>query len=150
MQSLEYSASGQQTINVWPEITASLVGNPSASFTLEYVQDYDQSSGSLDLTLLNTPNRVDPRLQLRLSKSQLPQYTGNYTITIKEGLAQRRVWSATDVLWTNADFEWSDTTPVAGFTTLDTDRAWISGSDVPAFTQYVSPDENGQYSTYNG
>jgi len=150
MQSLQYSSSGFEYINVWPETTSSLAGNVSASFELTYVQDYDQSSGSLDLTLLNTPNRVDPRLQFRLNKSTLPQYTGNYTITIKEGLTARRTWSATNVQWDAASFEWSDTTPIAGFTALDTDRAWISGSDVPAFIQYLSPYEDGQYSTYNG
>lgn len=150
MQSLEYATSGEQTINVWPEITASLVGNPSASYELHYVQDYDQSSGSLNLTLLNTPSRVDPRLQFRLPKNALPQYTGNYTIEIKEGLGTGRIWSDTATQWSSADFRWSDTTPQDNLTTIDTDRAWISGSDVPSFTQYVSPDEIGAYSTYNG
>lgn len=149
MQSLEYATSGQQTINVWPETTSSLAGNVSASFQLDYSQDYDQSSGSLVLTLLNTPNRVDPRLQFRLNKSNLPQYTGNYTITIKEGLRIGRVWSESNILFSSASFTWGSQTS-GSLTTLDTDRAWISGSDVPAFTQYVSPDETGAYSTYNG
>jgi hypothetical protein len=149
MQSLEYGT-GFQYINVWPDTTSSLAGNVSASFSLDYVQDYDKSSGSLDLTLQNTPNRVDPRLQFRLDRSTLPIYTGNYTITIKEGLVDRRTWSLTNLLWTGANFKWSDTDPVSITTTLDTDRAWISGSNVPSFKQYESPNEIGQYTTYNG
>lgn len=150
MQNLEYSATGFKYISVYPEYTASYVGNASASYTLDYVQDYDQSSGSLDLTLLNTPNKVDPRLTFRLSKSQIPSASGFYTIQIKEGLADRRTWGSTNVKWSAADFEWSDTSPVAGDTILDTDRAWVSGSDVPAFTQYESPYETGTYTTYHG
>ena len=33
---------------------------------------------------------------------------------------------------------------------LTTTRAFISGSDVPVFTQYESPNENGTYITYLG
>jgi hypothetical protein len=30
------------------------------------------------------------------------------------------------------------------------DRAFISGSNEDSITQYVSPNENGTYTTYNG
>ena len=150
MQSLEYKGSGFSYISVYPEVTSSLASNPSASFKLNYAQDYDQSSGSLDLPLINTPNRVNPRLTFRLTNETIPSASGFYTIEIEEGLVQRRTWSATDTKWSLANFEWSDTTPISGFTILDNDRAWISGSDNPAFTQYTSPQENGQYITYHG
>lgn len=149
MQSLQYGT-GTEYINIWPEVTSSYFSNPSGSFRLNYTQDYDQSSGSVILTLLNTPNRVDPRLEFSLDKSTLPTYTGNYTITITEGLVERKKWGTTNTKFSLASWKWSDTGPQTGINTLDTDRAWISGSDVPSFTQYVSPDETGAYSTYNG
>lgn len=149
MQSLQYGT-GFEYINVWPESTSSYFDNPSGSFTLDYVQDYDQSSGSLTLTLQNTPNRVDPRLQFRLDRSTLPTYTGNYTITVREALVDRRKWGTTNVKFGEASWTWSDVSASADFRTLDTDRAWISGSDVPSFTQYTSSYENGQYITYHG
>lgn len=150
MQNLKYSGSGFSYLSVYPDVTASLFTNPSASYGLNFVQDYDQSSGSLDLTLQNTPDRVDPRLTFRLTNSTIPSSSGFYTIQFTEGLAQRRTWSATTTKWNAASFTWSDTTPIAGETILDTDRAWVSGSDFPAFTQYESPSENGQYNTYHG
>lgn len=149
MQSLQYGT-GTQYINIWPEATSSYFSNPSGSFKLNYTQDYDQSSGSVSLTLLNTPSRVDPRLEFSLDKSTLPTYTGNYTITITEGLVERKIWGSTSTQYSLASWKWSDTGPQTGINTLDTDRAWVSGSDVPSFKQYVSPDEIGAYSTYNG
>lgn len=149
MQSLQYGT-GTEYINVWPEITSSYVGNPSGSYFLNYIQDYDQSSGSVNLTLTNTPSRVDPRLQFSLNKSTLPQYTGNYTITVTEGIVGSVTWGSATVKFGQADWKWGDTNPTTRLRTLDTDRAWVSGSDVPSFTQYISPDEDGQYSTYHG
>ena len=149
MQSLEYRT-GTEYINVIPDITASYVGNPSGSFFLNYVQDYDQSSGSLNLALQNIPNRIDPRLKFTLDKSTLPIYTGYYSITVTEALVERKKWGNTDVKFSLANWLWSDAGPQTSINTLDTDRAWISGSDVPSFTQYISNDEDGQYQTYHG
>ena len=149
MQSLQYGT-GTEYINVWPEITSSYVDNPSGSYFLNYIQDYDQSSGSVNLTLTNTPSRVDPRLQFSLDKSTLPTYTGNYTITITESLVARAKWGTTNIKFSLANFKWSDAGPKTSTNTLDNDRAWVSGSDVPSFTQYISPNEDGQYSTYHG
>ena len=149
MQSLEYGT-GTEYINVIPDITASYVGNPSGSFFLNYVQDYDQSSGSLNLALQNIPNRIDPRLKFTLDKSALPIYTGYYSITVTEALVERKKWGNTNVKFSLANWLWSDSSPETGINTLDNDRAWVSGSDVPSFTQYISPNEDGQYSTYHG
>jgi len=46
--------------------------------------------------------------------------------------------------------KWSDSTFIGTYTSLDEDRAWVSGSDVPSFTQYTSPDETGAYNIYHG
>ena len=152
MQSLQYAISGSQTIAVWPDTPASSATN---SFRMLLSSDYDQSSTTVDLTLQNTPTRVVPRLVFSLNKAQLPSYTGNYTITIQEAPStqvKNFIWGQTDVTWKQIQAKWSDATftGAGDFVSLDEDRAWISGSDVPSYTQYLSPDETGAYSTYHG
>jgi len=152
MQSLQYGSSGTQTIAVWPEVTSSLASNPSASFDMTLSSDYSKAETTVELTLLNTPTSVTPRLVFSLNKAQLPAYTGNYTITIREQLDVPAIWGQIATFWTDYDKIWSSAVAPGGTTsnTLDTDRAWISGSDVPTFSQYTSPDETGAYSIYQG
>lgn len=150
MQSLQYATTGSQTIAVWPDITSSFSGNPSASFDMVLVNDYGEQSTTVDLTLQNIPTSVTPRLVFSLNKSQLPPYTGNYTITVRESLGSALIWGLTNVTWGDIQAKWSDSTFGGTPVELDTDRAWISGSDVPSFTQYTSPDETGAYSIYHG
>lgn len=152
MQSLEYGSTGTQTIAVWPDTTSSLSSNPSASFDMVLSSDYSKAETTVNLTLINTPTSVTPRLVFSLNKAQLPAYTGNYTITIREQLDIPAIWNQISTAWTNYDNLWSSAVAPGqtGATTLDTDRAWVSGSDVPTFSQYTSPDETGAYSIYNG
>ena len=150
MQSLQYASSGTQTIAVWPDVTSSLAGNPSASFDMVLVNDFGQQSTTVDLTLQNTPTSVTPRLVFSLNKAQLPPYTGNYTIKIREGLGSALIWGQANITWGNIQAQWNDSSFVSTPVELDIDRAWISGSDVPSFIQYTSPDETGAYSIYHG
>lgn len=150
MQSLQYSISGSQTIAVWPDVTASFAGNPSASYEMVATNDYGQQSTRVDLYIQNTPTRVVPRLVFSLNKAQLPSYTGNYTIQIKEGLGDALIWGQANATWGEIQAKWSATNYVGSLSTLDEDRAWISGSDVPSYTQYSSPNETGAYSIYQG
>lgn len=150
MQSLQYASSGSQTIAVWPDVTSSYASNPSASFDMVLVNDYSKAQRTVDLTLINTPTSVTPRLVFSLNRAQLPSYTGNYTITIQERLAENLIWGQADITWTDIQAKWSDATFGGLPVDLDTDRAWVSGSDVPTFTQYSSPDETGAYTIYNG
>jgi len=173
MQSLQYATTGSQTIAVWPDTPASSSTSP---FRMVLSSDYDRSSTVVDLTLQNTPTSVLPRLVFSFNKAQLPSYTGNYTLTLQEAERFREldlIWGETEMTWTNIQAKWSDPTYIkGGFTeVLDIDRAWISGSDVPSFTQYttsssdtiyesgsivppptqyLSPDETGSYITYHG
>lgn len=152
MQSLQYAPSGSQTIAVWPDTEASSVTN---SFRMVLSSDYSKASTTVDLTLQNTPTRVIPRLVFSLNKSELPSYTGNYTITIQEAPAtevKNFIWGQTDSSWSGIQARWSDQTYTGAgtYVDIDEDRAWVSGSDVPSFTQYTSPDETGAYSIYQG
>ena len=151
MINLFYSSSGTGTIAVYPDVTASSypINTDSSSFSLEVVQEYDRSSGSLDLTLINVPNKFSPRLVFNYSRNQVPQYSGQYTAYIKEGTSTRPVWGSTSTLWADADWKWGSTSVISNQSVIDTDRVWISGSDFTSPTQYVSPDENGTYTTYH-
>ena len=125
MQSLQYASSGTSTIAVWPEVTSSLASNPSASFDMVMSDDYSKAETTVSLTLLNTPTSVTPRLVFSLNRSELPSYSGNYTITIREQLDVPAIWGQISVKWQDYDNLWSS--PLApgqaGATTLDTARS---------------------------
>ena len=150
MQTLLYNSTGTQTIAVWPDVTSSLASNPSASFDMVLSNDYSKAQTTVELDLLNIPTSVLPRLVFSLNRSQLPSYTGNYTITIREREGIAAKWGEISLAWTDYDALWSSPTLAGAATELDIDRAWVSGSDVPTFTQYSSPDETGAYYIYNG
>jgi hypothetical protein len=151
MQSLQYATTGSQTIAVWPDNDPSFSNLSSASYDMVLVNDLGQQSTTVGLTLQNTPTSVTPRLVFSLNRSQLPSYTGNYTISILERVGtDELIWGNVDQTWGEIQAKWSDKTYGGLPQTLDIDRAWVSGSDVPTFTQYSSPDENGAYNIYHG
>ena len=158
------------TISIYPESGSLYFDSPSGSFEIQLTQDYDQSVTTLVATLLNTPTQFSPRLTLQVASNQIPDYTGLYSLVLKEYINQQLKWSEVNTLWSTTHQKWSDVTFKTGLRNLDTDRAFVSGSDVPtfiqyttssteyiyesgsvvpAYTQYVSPDENGAYITYN-
>lgn len=151
MIQLYYQTGSTQSIAIWPESSSIYFNNASGSFSLSYVQDLDRSSGSIDLTLLNTPTSITPRLVFRLNNNEVPQYGGFYTVTLKEELTEPvRKWGTESDQWFAADYKWSSNIDVLVTRNLDVDRAWVSGSDTPEFTSYASADENGAYTTYHG
>ena len=99
MQSLQYATTGTQTIAVWPDNDPSFSLISSASYDMVLVNDLGQQITTVDLTLQNTPTSVTPRLVFSLNKTQLPSYTGNYTITIREGLQEDLIWGQVDMNW---------------------------------------------------
>ena len=169
MLNFEYSGSGVTTKAIWPEVTSSYANNPSASYVLTLSQEYDRSETQLTGTLLNTPTSLTPRLILQFNRADIPQYTGQYNAELVEGIAVRYKWGTTNIKWSDADWIWSSQLQLSGSILLDTDRAWVSGSDIDPITQYylssseaiydsgssypaveyVSADEDGTYNTYH-
>jgi len=158
------------TISVYPESGSLYFDNPNGNFEIQLTQDYDQSVTTLTPTLLNTPTQFSPRLTLQVTTNQVPSYTGLYSLILKEYLAEQLTWSEAHTIWADTHRIWSQKDAITGERTLDTDRAFVSGSDVPTFIQYttssqeyiygsgslipttiqyVSPDETGAYITYN-
>ena len=137
------------TISIYPESGSIYYSSPSGSFSLELTQDYDQNVTEVSATLINTPTEFNPRLTLQISSSAIPSYSGLYTVKVNEYVALRPKWGNTHTKWFDAHWQWSQTQAVGNKRILDTDRAFVSGSDTPVFTQYASPDETGAYITYN-
>ena len=110
-------------------------------------QDYDRS-GSEFLANITSDSNVTPWVIAEFNGALLPNATGLYTYEIYEiASGSSLIWNTTNTQWQLTNALWNAGTAASK---LVTTRAWVSGSDVPVFTQYESPDENGTYITYLG
>lgn len=135
---------------VYLDTTSSYSTNPSGSFFLQFVQDYDlTTSGSLDITLINKPNRNNPMFVFRTDFTGFPSASGQYTITVQEALRQDLKWSEANYQFGSIHRKWSE-----GFITsskdLATERAFFVGGDNPSYDRYLSPNETAAYTVYDG
>ena len=119
---------------------------------LVYSQSYDRSNGKFDLVTYSAPNQYRNWLVITNSGSLVPIPSGQYNIEIfTSALSPIATWGGTDQVWATTDQVWETFNGelVLG-DLIYSDRAFISGSNEVSITQYVSPDENGTYTTYNG
>ena len=117
-----------------------------------YSQSYDNSNGRFDLTTISSPNRYRNWLVIRNTGASLPIPSGQYTVKIYRATQTTNpTWEGTDQVWATTDEVWSTfgEGSVIGDPIYE-DRAYISGSNETFITQYVSPNEIGTYTTYNG
>ena len=96
-------------VAVYPDSSSLYATASNGRFELDWVSDYDKTSGSIDnIIAVNTPTVTDPRLVLQISSSDVPLYTGNYTVTLQEYISVPALtWIQADVTFGAADFEWS-------------------------------------------
>ena len=123
---------------------------PSGSnVILSFTQSYSNTvTGSFTASVISIPQDT-PYIIANFSGSVLPSASGQYNFDIFEAIAaQSLVWNTTNIQWQLANVSW-DGAPTKG-DLISQERAIISGSDVPVFTQYESPNENGAYITYLG
>ena len=131
------------TLAIYLNTTESL-----ADLALVYSQSYDLSNGIIEFEVDNTKGQY--RIGT-VTGSAVPSPSGQYNIDIYEGDQVDAVWNQVAVAWDAYDEVWS----TAGYiqptgSLLRTIRAWVSGSNDVAFTEYESPNELGTYTTYNG
>jgi len=139
------------TVTLYPESASAYASSTSSVYTFSVTQSINQNTGSFTGTLINTPSTLNPRLAFNVSASVLPNYSGQYQITLSEALTGgEQTWGAYAKQWILADVKWSEVFGLTGSRTIDRDRAWISGSDTPSFDDYISSNEQGYYTTYNG
>jgi len=133
------------TVAFYPEVvtSASLVYFSGS-------QDYNRNTASFSADVISN-YLTSPWVISQISGSSLPDASGFYTFNIYEYI------TGTPLIWDQVDVEWQLETSVwdsaAGFSIgdlLTTERAFNSGSDGSTFTQYVSSNENGYYTTYIG
>ena len=112
-------------------------------------QDYDRNPSTFDGDVISNVANT-PWVIAQISGSSLPSASGFYTFDVYELDIALLVWNTTTIDWEDANTQWQEAKSTTTFDLLTTLRAYNSGSDVPEFTQYVSPNENGAYTTYIG
>ena len=123
----------------------------SGSFRLNITQDYDQSSGSLDLDKLPPipQGYYSNYLLFSVASSLIPSASGNYSYTLQEGIRGSAIWGQVSQTWAAADFTWNETGPFLVPRDLDTGRLRVVGTDIPSYITYTDADQDGQYTTYH-
>ena len=115
-------------------------------------QSYDNSSETIELTTVSSPNQYRNWLVIRNIASEVPSASGQYDVEIytsTTGSEER--WGFTTEVWGTTTEQWA-TFGGSGLPNelVYSDRAFVSGSNEDTITQYLSPNENGTYTTYNG
>lgn len=117
-----------------------------------YSQSYDNSNGTFFLTTTSSPNAYRNWLIIQNTSGDVPTPSGQYDVEVytrTEAVEGR--WGFTDQVFSTTTFKWGNFG--AGNQPADfvySDRAYVSGSNEQSITQYVSSNENGTYTTYNG
>ena len=122
---------------------------------IQYSQSYDNSNGTFDVTATSLPTQYNNWILFSNSGSVVPIPSGQYDVALytATGSIEEDLWGTYDVTWTAATSTWSaltgsDTTILVDL--LYSDRAYVSGSNESSITTYLSSNENGTYTTYNG
>jgi hypothetical protein len=111
-------------------------------------QDYDRFA---TIFMASIYSNNYPWIVVQLTGSEVPNPSGQYTLQAFQLVATgSAVWNTDADQWELANTTWDDATYEELGDLITTVRAFVSGSDVTPITQYVSPDENGAYTTYLG
>lgn len=133
----------------------SITESSGDGYRLQLTQSLDQSTASLSpLKRLNTGvsnNKSSVYVFEGYSGSGMPSYDGQYTAKLE--LLQPTVrpkWGDAHYLFGSYHRQWGDSGTLEGTgTILAEDRAYVHGTNLQTITTYISPNENGTYTTYN-
>jgi len=120
------------------------------NLVMVYSQSYDNSNGVFVLDTISAPTAYNSWLLVQNSGSSVPSPSGQYDVGIYTREFVGAVWGTEPSAWGTFEEIWSTAGDDLPVTLLYSDRAFVSGSNESDITQYVSPDENGTYITYNG
>jgi hypothetical protein len=113
-------------------------------------QDYDRSSSVFDAVVTSNVDET-PYVIAEFSGSLLPSASGLFSYDVFELVpGTPLIWNTTNTQWQLTNTIWNAAGGTVVGDKLVSLRAFNSGSDVPVFTQYESPNENGAYITYLG
>ena len=141
-----YKDNATNTFSVYPE-----TGSTDSSFTVKLTQDLDLSTTEFTVQRINGTNTLNDILVLQNTTSDdLPDFTGQYTFELfTEGTGTPLIWGLTTSTYSTTNQRWGDANTNLGVK-IDTDRAFVFGSDEPIFTEYITTNEVGRYTTYHG
>jgi len=118
---------------------------------LEYSQSYDESNGVIrNITIVSAPNAYRNWLVFSITGSDVPTPSGQYDFKLSTEALVPAVWNQVATAWDSFDEIWDEAGDDFPIDLIYEDRAYVSGSNETDITQYVSPNENGTYTTYNG
>ena len=120
------------------------------SLSIAFSQSLDNSNGTFRLTTVSSPNQYRNWLVISNSGSLVPSPSGQYDVQIYTFEFTPAVWNQVAQAWNAFDEIWNDAGDEGLGELVYSDRAFVSGSNEDSITQYVSPNENGTYTTYNG
>ena len=120
------------------------------SLIVVYSQSLDNSNGTMEVTTVSSPSAYTHWLIFQNSGSQVPSPSGQYNIDVFTGTFVDAIWNQVATPWDSYDEIWDTAGYLEPNVLIYSDRAYVSGSNESSITQYVSPDENGTYITYNG
>ena len=115
-----------------------------------YSQSLDNSNGTIDVTTVSSPTQYTHWLIFQNSGSQVPSPSGQYNIDLFTGTLIPAIWNQVNVAWDSYNEIWDTAGYLEPNVLIYSDRAYVSGSNQSNITQYISPNENGTYITYNG
>ena len=138
------------TIAISPATGSNYHDLASGSFELEISQDYDRSTGSLDLTKLAPvpAGYYNNYLLFSVPSSEIPATSGFFTYTLNEYIAADDRWSQVSDDWSLASWKWSEGAR-SGLRTIDEGRLKVVGTDKPSYLSYTGGPQEGQYTTYH-
>ena len=115
-----------------------------------FSQSYDESNGTFTVTATSVPNQYRSWLVIENDGALVPTPSGQYEVGIWTNQLIPAIWNQTAEAWNSFNEIWDTAGEEGPVDLIYSDRAYISGSNEASITQYLSPNENGTYTTYNG
>lgn len=120
------------------------------SLVAVFSQSYDESNGTFVVTATSIPNQYKSWLVFQNTGSLVPSPSGQYDVSIYTNLVIPATWETVATAWNSYNEIWDEAGEEQPVDLIYSDRAFVSGSNEVSITQYLSPNENGTYTTYNG
>lgn len=148
---LQFDANATKKNAVYIE-TVNTASNYYGDVAVIFSQSYDNSNSIGDATVISTPTTFRHWLVFSNLGSTVPTSSGQYDVEIwtrQPGIEGR--WGFTDQVWGTTPQVWNSFGDAGALVDkIYEDRAYVVGTNNESITQYVSPDETGTYTTYNG
>ncbi len=155
---LNYSSSGVETNALWTDFHITASGVPTEfvdrvrlALTSSFSQETFDITGSI---LSNKTDKYGGWILFQTSQSAVPTSSGQYfgDLQILNRVFGLATWDSTNITFTAATQSWETIyrlNPVTeSYADIADDRVYVSGSNDPAFTDYVSVNENATFNVY--